>query len=138
MKYLLDTNILSELKKPKPEKKVVDFVKSLAQENIFISCISIGEIKNGIVSCKDKTKAKELNLWFEKYLIGELKEQTVNLDVEIMAQWGELTGKIKNLPIMDSLIAATCLERKMCLVTRNVKDFTRIVELKIFNPWELD
>ncbi len=136
MKYLLDTNILSELKKPKAEKKVVDFMKSLETEELYISCVSIGEIKHGIELCQDKNKARELNVWFEKYLIAELKNQIINIDTEVMCKWGEMNAKIKNLPIVDSLIAATCLTHKMCLVTRNVKDFVRIKELKVFNPWE--
>ncbi len=135
MKYLLDTNVLSELKKVKPEKKVVDFVKSLSREEIYISCISIGEIKKGIASCADKKKVKDLESWFEKFLLHEMKDQIVNLDVEVMCVWGKLMSAIKNLPILDSLIAATCLSHKFHLVTRNVKDFEKIKELKVINPW---
>jgi predicted nucleic acid-binding protein len=137
MKYLLDTNVLSELKKPKSEKRVVNFINSLSSEEVFISCISIGEIKHGITICKDKNKAKDLDLWFEKYLISELKNQIINIDPEIMREWGSLVAKIKNLPILDSLIAATCLAYKLHLVTRNIKDFEKINELKIINPWNL-
>lgn len=133
MKYLLDTNVLSELVKSKPEKKVVEFVNSLAVEETFISCISIGEIKNGIVSYKDKKKQRDLEIWFEKHLISDLK--IVDIDAQIMSCWGGLTAKVKNLPIVDSLIAATCLEHKFYLVTRNVKDFAKIKELKIIDPW---
>ncbi len=135
MKYLFDTNILSELKKPRPEKKVVDFVKNLSREEVFISCISVGEIRKGIASCHDAKKVKELNFWFEKYLITEMKNQIINIDSEIMCEWGKLMSETKNLPILDSLIAATCVDRKLHLVTRNVKDFEKIKVLKIINPW---
>lgn len=136
MNYLLDTNILSELRKLKPEKKVVDFVGSLSREDVYISCISIGEIKKGIASCKDKKKEKELENWFEKHLLHEMKNQIINLDSEVMCEWGKLIAETKNLPILDSLIAASCIAHGMHLVTRNVKDFEKIKELKITNPWD--
>lgn len=135
MNYLLDTSVLSELKKTKPEKKVVDFVKSLSREEIYISCISIGEIKKDIASCGDKKKIKELETWFKKYLIHEMKNQIINLDSETMCEWGRLMSEVKNLPILDGLIAATCLAHRLHLITRNVKDFEKIKELKIINPW---
>jgi predicted nucleic acid-binding protein len=135
MKYLLDTNVLSELKKPKPNKKVLDFVSSLPQESSYISCISIGEIKKGIYSCSDKKKTKELEIWFEKFLLHEMKDQIITLDSEVMSVWGELMAEVQNLPILDSLIAATCIAHKFHLVTRNVKDFEKIKSLKIINPW---
>ncbi len=135
MNYLFDTNIISELKRIKPEKKVVDFVKSLPHEKIYISCISIGEITKGIASCVDKKKKKELEYWFEKHLILEMKDQIIDIDVEIMGEWGQLMAEVKNLPIVDSLIAATCRAHKFVLVTRNVKDFEKVSGLKILNPW---
>lgn len=136
MKYLLDTNILSELKKPKPNQKVVNFIESLEDEMLYISCISIGEIKHGIELCRDKKKSKELNLWFRKYLLSQLGQRIIEIDSEIMQQWGELMAKTKNLPIIDSLIAATCIQYKLCLVTRNVKDFNKINGLKLLDPFE--
>jgi predicted nucleic acid-binding protein len=135
MNYLFDTNVLSELKKIKPGKKVVDFVQKLSREEIYVSCISIGEIKKGIASCGDNKKIKELESWFEKYLLHEMKNQILNLDVEVMCVWGKLISETKNLPILDSLIAATCLTHRLHLVTRNVKDFEKIEGLKIVNPW---
>lgn len=136
MKYLFDTNILSELKKAKPEKKVIEFVKSIDNSDIFISCITIGEIKRGIEICKDKDKAKDLNKWLENYLISEFEERIIDVDKNIMLRWSKIHSKIKDLPIFDSLIAATCLERELCLVTRNIKDFVKIADLKIINPWD--
>lgn len=135
MKYLLDTNILSELKKTNPNKNVIQFVNNLSSEMFFISCISIGEIKYGIDSCKNLRKATDLNLWFEKYLLINLKDRILDIDVDVMCAWAELTSVVKNLPIMDSLIAATCLKSDLCLVTRNLKDFVKIKNLKIFDPF---
>ena len=136
MKYLFDTNILSELKKIKPEKKVIEFVKSIHNPDIFISCITIGEIKRGIEICKDKDKARDLNKWFDNYLISEFAERIIDIDKNVMLQWSKIHSKTKDLPIFDSLIAATCLEHKLCLVTRNVKDFVKIANLEIVNPWD--
>jgi len=135
MKYLLDTNIFSEFSKPKPEPKVLDFLKKLQKEQIFISCISVGEIKKGIALCKNESKAHYLQNWFNQRIVHELKDQIVNLDFEVMCEWGILASQIKNLPPLDSLIAATCITHNFYLVTRNEKDFAKVKQLKIINPW---
>lgn len=135
MKYLLDTNVLSELTKSQPEQKVVEFLSRLPKEQIFVSCVTIGELKKGLALCKDGNKRKRLNDWFEQYLLNELKDQIINLDSEIMCEWGNMVTRVKDIPILDSLIAATALVRGKYIVTRNVKDFEKIKELKIINPW---
>jgi len=135
MNYLLDTNILSELRKPKPDKKVISFVSGIKASNIFISCISVGEVQKGISSCPNAKLKKELEHWLEIYLIGELGRQVLSIDNEVMLKWGKLVSAIKNLPIIDSLIAATCVTHGLVLVTRNVKDFDKIKELTVINPF---
>lgn len=135
MKYLLDTNVFSEFTKKRPEPKVLEFIAKLQKEQIFISCISVGELKKGIASSANKDKTHYLNEWFNRRIAHELKDQIVNLDFEIMCEWGILMSQVKDLPNMDSLIAATCLTHNLHLVTRNVKDFAKIKQLKIINPW---
>lgn len=135
MKYLLDTNVLSEFQKPKPEQKVLEIVSKLPKESTFISCVSIGEIRRGIALCQSTKKVKDLTQWFEFDLLPKLKDKIINLDFEIMYEWGKLAPELKNIPLMDGLIAATCITHNFHLVTRNVKDFERIKELKIINPW---
>lgn len=137
MKYLLDTNILSELKKPKPEKKVIKFIDSINVNNCYISSITIGEIQKGISSCKDSLKQKNLEQWLEHFILEECKDQILNLDAKVMRIWGKLVVNAnKNLSVMDSLIAAIAISNDLILVTRNVKDFDRVKGLRIVNPWD--
>jgi predicted nucleic acid-binding protein len=138
VKYLLDTNILSELKKPKPEQKVINFINSIDLQNFYISSITIGEIQKGINSCPNINKQEKLNEWLENFILEEYSDQILNLDVEVMRVWGRLISNSgKNIAIIDSLIAAVCITHNLILVTRNVKDFIGIKSLKIINPWDV-
>jgi predicted nucleic acid-binding protein len=136
MKYLLDTNILSELIRPKPEKKVIEFVDSIKVKNSYISVITIGEIQKGIDSHPDISRQKKLNEWLENFIIEEYQEQILDLNTVVMRVWGKLIADTKkNLSVMDSLIAATAITHNLILATRNIKDFSGIEKLKIINPW---
>jgi tRNA(fMet)-specific endonuclease VapC len=110
LKYLLDTNIISEFVSKKPNQKVLDYVNSLDENDIYLSVITIGEIRFGI----------------EK------------LDKETMLKWGEINGQLQKIgrpmPIMDSLIASSCLAKGFVLITRNSKDFYSF-EMEMINPF---
>ena len=136
MKYLLDTNVLSEIRKPRGEKKVKDFVNTLGEENIFISVVSIGEIAWGIEKLPLGQKKTELLVWLGQKLPEFFGNRIIPLDTEIMTQWGILQGFVKQtLPVLDSLIAATALTRGLTVVTRNTRDFKNVTGLKLLNPW---
>jgi predicted nucleic acid-binding protein len=134
--YLIDTNILSEFDKKAPNPQVIEFIQSLPSEQIFISVVSLGEIIKGIEKLDDNSKKVRLYGNFEKKC--ELFDgKIIDLDREIMTEWGRLAARCeRTLPVMDSLLAATCLARHLTLVTRNIKDFTGISGLSVLNPWE--
>ena len=138
MKYLPDTNVLSEIRKPSGHAGVKTFVNSLREEDIFISAISIGEIVYGIEKLPEGPKKTELFVWLTLKLTKRFGNRIIPLDTETMAEWGRLQARIgKTLPLFDSLIAASALARRLAVLTRNTKDFNMIAGIILLNPWEL-
>ncbi len=138
MKYILDTNIISELIAKQANSKVLDFVSSLDQKDVYLSVVTIGEIKSGIENVKSLEKKQKLNRWFEQDLLVRFENKIVSIDVETMLIWGKINQKLKSkgksLPIMDSLIASSCINAGFTLVTRNEKDFQNL-DINVINPF---
>ena len=136
MKYLLDTNIISELRKPNGNVNVKAFVKDIRNEDLYLSVITIGEIAAGIKKLGDRKKSVELSIWLEKELMDWFEERIITIDIQTMLQWGDQQFKAnRTLPVMDSLIAATAITYGLTLVTRNTKDFVDYENLLLINPW---
>ena len=138
MKYLLDTNIISELISKSPNEKVLKFVNDLNVDDVFLSVITIGEIKSGIENVQSDAKKELLSQWLHNDLLYKFENRIISIDIEIMLTWGDINYKLKMqgrpLPIMDSIIGATCLSKKLILITRNEKDFQNLA-IKIINPF---
>ena len=138
MKYILDTNVISELTKTNPNPKVLDFLNSLAEEDIYLSSITIGEIYFGIQKLPHGKKKEKLLSWIENKLLPRFHNKVISIDTDVMLQWAILTNELKTkgmpLPIMDSLIGATCIAKNFTLITRNEKDF-QYINLKMINPF---
>jgi predicted nucleic acid-binding protein len=137
MKYLVDTNILSDMTKPQPNKGVMNWFSNTIDTDMFISVISIGEIVCGIEKLPDSTKKVNLSAWFNEIIQDGFTDRIANIDTNIITIWGKLQAKLpRPLQIQDTLIAATALARDMTVVTRNIKDFKDIADIKLLNPWE--
>jgi predicted nucleic acid-binding protein len=137
VKYLLDTNVLSEIRKPRGHAGVKAFVNTLREDDLFISVLSIGEIGFGIEKLPPGPKKTELYIWLTQKLPERFGNRIIPLDTEIMAEWGRLQARAqKTLPVFDSLIAASALARRLTVVTRNSRDFERIEGILLYNPWE--
>ncbi|MCX6051197.1 MAG: type II toxin-antitoxin system VapC family toxin [Campylobacterales bacterium] len=140
MKYLLDTNIISELISKQPNKNVLTFLEKQAESSIFLSVITIGEIKSGIEKLQDHNKKTKLLTWLYDDLLKRFSGKIVDIDVEVMLEWGKLNQKLKSMgkpmPIMDSLIASTSRNKNFILVTRNEKDFQNL-DINIINPFNI-
>jgi len=137
VKYLLDTNVLSEIFKPRGNIKVKAFVNAIREEDIFISVLSIGEICYGVEKLPPGPKKMELQIWLTQKLPERFGNRIIPIDTETMAEWGCIQAHAgKTLPAFDSLIAATALARRLIVVTRNTKDFEGIEGLKVINPWQ--
>ena len=136
MKYLLDTNVISEIRKPHGNAKVKAFVLGLREEDVYISVLSIGEIAFGIEKLPNGEKKTELQLWLTQKLPERFGNRIVPLDTDIIVEWGKLKARFKKtLPVFDSLIAASALARHLVIVTRNSRDFEMIEGLQVLNPW---
>jgi toxin FitB len=140
MNYILATNVISELIARQPNQRVVDWVDSLDPETIYLSVITIGELRKGIEKLAPSHRKDELTLWLNGDLLRRFADKIVNITADVMLVWGELTGRLEAegnpMPAIDSLIAASILEGKFTLVTRNEEDF-RHAGIPIINPWKL-
>jgi len=136
MNYLLDTNAISELKRPKPNENVVLWFSKVEKENLYLSVLTLGEIRKGVDKLADGEKKQKLSIWLEKEIPIWFESRLLMIDAEVADYWGKLQAQSKNpLPAIDSLLAATALAHNLCLVTRNVDDF-RPMGVQIINPWE--
>lgn len=139
LRYLLDTCVLSEFVKPKPERKVVEWLNSVEPDRAFLSAVTIGEIQFGISSRPASNRRTELEVWLNVDLAEQFAGRVLPLDTDTFVAWGQMTAQQKRqgepMGVMDSLIAATALQHKMVLVTRNAADF-KATGLSILNPWE--
>lgn len=139
MKYLLDTCVISELVSKRPNSKVVEFVDSLDDDDVYLSVITIGEITKGIEKLSRSRRKQELHTWLKEDLLARFTGKIIPIDTDVITEWGSLIAKLElagiSIPAIDSLIAATALTFAFKLVTRNVGDFEGS-GAEIVNPWE--
>jgi len=139
VKYLLDTCLLSELVKKKPNSGVVRWLDKADESALYLSSLTIGELQRGISKLPDNPRKETLQAWVNNDLASRFEGRILDIDTEVAKAWGVMqgTGEQKGvvLPAIDSLIAATAIVHKLTVVTRNIKDIERC-HVKVFNPWE--
>ena len=139
MNYLLDTCVLSEFTRRKPEQKVVHWVDSIDEDKLFLSVITIGEIQHGIVRLPESHRKNDLLVWLNNELIKRFDQRIIPVDTPTMLLWGNLIAKMEStgqpMAVMDSLIIATALQNNLIVATRNVSDFLPC-GVQVINPWE--
>jgi tRNA(fMet)-specific endonuclease VapC len=140
MNYLLDTNVISELIAREPNQKVVDWIDSLDPETVYLSVITIGELRKGTEKLASSRRKDQLTTWLASDLLRRFADKMVAITIDVMLVWGELTRRLerdgKPIAAIDSLIAASVLEGQYTLVTRNEDDFQH-TGVPIINPWKL-
>jgi predicted nucleic acid-binding protein len=137
MKYLLDTNVISEIQKPNYNENVKQFIDMTNPKDLFLSAFTIGELCYGIEKLPVNKKKHELNVWLYTKIIKWFDKRILEIDTEIMVTWGKLRARTgRTLPLDDSLIAAIAIFNNLTLVTRNTKDYEDIEGLSLLNPWE--
>jgi len=135
LSYLIETNVISELRKGKgADLNVADWFSGVSDEEIFLSVLTIGEIRRGIenVTRRDPTSAKALSAWLAKLLAAHA-DRVLPITTPIAEQWGRF--QVPNpLPVIDCLLAATAHVHGLTLVTRNVAD-VECTGVHVMNPW---
>lgn len=138
MKYLLDTCIISELIKPSPSEAVVEWISNIPEENLYLSSITIGEIQKGISKLVDSKKKINLQNWLDNDLSDRFESKIISIDKDICLTWGIITASAekrgKKLASIDSLIAATAINKNLTVVTRNTSDMIES-GANIFDPF---
>jgi predicted nucleic acid-binding protein len=136
VKYLLHTNVISEIRKPDCNPAVTAFIDGIPREDLFLCTMSIGEIAYGTERLAEGKKKKELSHWLNRQLPAEFENRIIDLDTGCMLEWGRLcAGAGRTLPFKDSIIAAAALAHRLTILTRNTGDFEGIEGLKFYNPW---
>jgi predicted nucleic acid-binding protein len=142
MTYLLDTCIISKLRKiaKSKDKMLQEWVMKHAEEQYFLSVLTIGEIQQGISKLVDVKQRRILEDWLNGGILVRFEGRILPVDFRVALKWGDLSGaslkKGSPQPVIDGLIASTAIANDLILVTENIKDFVRIEGLKMFNPWE--
>jgi toxin FitB len=131
--YLLDTNVVSELRKPKPHGAVLQWIQQAADAELHISAVTIGEIQAGIELTRqqDEDKAAELEQWLE---LVATSFNILPMDAAAFREWARLMHRASDTVYEDAMIAATAKLNKLTVVTRNVADF-KPFGVKVLNPF---
>ena len=135
MSFLLDTNVISELRKgERCDRSVASWFESLRPEEIFLSVLNLGELRRGIelIRRRDRVAAEALEEWFEALARG-FGERILPIDGQVAAEWGRIAIP-DPLPVIDALLAATAKVHGLTLATRNTKDVLR-TGVKCVNPF---
>jgi predicted nucleic acid-binding protein len=138
VRALLDTCVLSELRRPKGSAAVRAAVDAVDDGDLFVSVLSIGELAKGIALVKDNAQKRKLASWLQE-LESKYADRLVPVDLETARIWGELTATAqkvgKTIPGVDGLIAATALRHGLHVMTRNTADFES-TGVMLMNPWD--
>lgn len=137
MSYLVDTNVLSELRRKQPDGNVVRWLENRPPTTLFLSVLTMGELRKGIALMQEGERKRSYLDWLEIELPRFFSGRVLSIDEPVADCWGRLVAQAgRALPAIDSLLAATALTHGMTLVTRNERDFQH-PGLDVINPWEV-
>ena len=133
--YLLDTNVVSELRRPRPNPSVVGWLAAVPAEHLFISALTIGEIQAGIEMTRgqDPAKAEELERWLDEQVLSGY--DILAMDAVAFREWARLMHGRSDTLMQDAMIAAVAATNRLTVVTRNVRDFETL-GVAFLNPFD--
>ena len=133
-RYLLDTNVVSELRKPRPHGGVVAWLNSQPEEQLFLSAVTMGELQAGIERTRhqDPSKAKEIESWADQLAASY---QVLAMDTLCFREWGRIMDRKPDKLLEDAMIAATARVHQLVIATRNEADFKQL-NVRILNPFK--
>lgn len=139
MNYLFDTCVISEVLRPRPAAKVLRWLEQIPNERIYLSVLTLGELRKGILRLGDTPNARRLQTWLDTDVRARFRGHLLPVDEEVALEWGRLCADAEAAghprPTIDALLAATAVVHHLTFVTRNTADvaFTRA---DVFNPWQ--
>jgi toxin FitB len=140
VRYLLDTNVVSEFAKPQVDAGVNAWLTNADEDRLFLSVVTLAELRRGVVRLSDGVRRRRLDNWLRHDLLARFEGRILPIDAAIADGWGEIVAEREGrglvISAMDALIAATALAHGLTLVTRNVPGFAPPVAA-IVNPWRV-
>ena len=134
MSWLVDTNVISELSRRAPNPKVSSWLLA-NQDELHVSVLTLGALETGWSRVADKARRQRMERWVRSDVPTWFGNRVLEIDVKVAVRWGRLVGSLTDpLPAIDSLIAATALEHRLTVVSRNKSDFTR-AGVAVLDPW---
>ena len=137
--FLLDTNVISELVRRTPDPTVLKWFASLDEALIYVSVLSLGELRKGVASLPPSRRRAELDQWIESAFKTRFGDRLLLIDATVAERWGFIAAMAKSkgiaLAVIDGLLAATALHHNLAIATRNVSDFEK-VGVPLVNPWQ--
>ncbi|MEI8012244.1 MAG: type II toxin-antitoxin system VapC family toxin [Candidatus Omnitrophota bacterium] len=138
--FLLDTNIISELIRPRPDAKVTAWLKGLDEDLLYLSVLTLGEIRKGVAALTDAGRRVSIEAWLEKDLRRRFEGRIIPVSEGVADRWGVIAGHAQKnkvlIPVIDGLLAATAIHHNLTLVTRNAKDVA-MTGASVFNPFDM-
>ncbi len=135
MSYLLDTNVICETSRKRPEPRVIRWVQAVASEDLYLSVLTLGEIRRGIEALGATPRRSRLLTWLERDVPQWFGERILPIDRHVADRWGYLMATTTASPTaIDGLLAATALTHNLKVVTRNEEDF-HFPGVEVVNPW---
>jgi len=139
VRYLLDTCLISELTKPRPSAAVAAWLARQREEDLYLSVLTLGEIRNGIARLRDGPKQARLQSWLDEDLRGRFRGRIAGITEEVALEWGRIAGESlrrgRPLPVIDALIAASAIVIDATVITRD-EAAIQAAGAKTFSPWQ--
>jgi predicted nucleic acid-binding protein len=137
--FLLDTNVISELIRPRPEQRVTSWVEATDESLLYLSVLTLGEIRRGIAELPQARRRAILEAWLETDLRARFQDRILDINDDVADRWGLIAADAHKkgfvLPVIDGLLAATSLHYNLTFVTRDTKGVTG-TGVAVFNPWD--
>ena len=138
--FLLDTNCISEAVRVNPEPRVLAWIEAADESLLYLSVLTLGEIRKGLAALPQGKRRTKLEAWLEVELRARFSGRILSIDAEIADRWGLLAagarGQGKALSVIDGLLAATALHHNLTVVSRNISDFSNL-PVAVVNPWSV-
>ena len=134
--FLIDTNVISELRRRDPEPRVVAWLEQQPAQELSLSVLTLGEIRKGVEALPKGERRQRFRDWLERELPAFFAGRLLPIDAAVAHRWGALLARVgRPLPAIDSLLAATAVEHNLVLITRNLKDVEGL-PVEVVDPWK--